>query len=248
MTIKEVEQRLGIPRASIRYYEKEGLIEPHREENGYRDYSQEDVVQLKKIIILRKIGLSINDISDILKGAKTMPETLRENIVSLQRRIDELSGAMYLCSRMIEDEVEIDSFDTDKYWDMIDEEERKGHSFIDLAKDIVRMEKGIAAGWFSWTSADGESYDSLPKIILNVVVAVAITGCIICMARRTWDIRNFFSGIIVIISVLLVEAVLSVPLYLLGKKYVWIRKNRNKALVIACIVTCVVLLIFNNIM
>jgi len=46
MTIKEVEQCLGVPRATVRFYEKEGLLSPTREENGYRDYSQEDVVLL----------------------------------------------------------------------------------------------------------------------------------------------------------------------------------------------------------
>lgn len=76
MTIKEVEQILGIPRATVRFYEREGLIDPQREENGYRDYSQTDVIRLKKIVILRKIGLSVNDILDIFDGAKKMPEAL----------------------------------------------------------------------------------------------------------------------------------------------------------------------------
>ena len=49
MTIKEVEQYLGVPRATIRFYEKEGLISPNRVENGYREYSTEDVAKLKKI-------------------------------------------------------------------------------------------------------------------------------------------------------------------------------------------------------
>ena len=44
MTIKEVEQRTGLPRSVIRFYEKEGLIAPQRnEENRYRAYSQADV-------------------------------------------------------------------------------------------------------------------------------------------------------------------------------------------------------------
>ncbi|OUQ19831.1 hypothetical protein B5E80_17310 [Flavonifractor sp. An135] len=30
MTIKELEQRLDLPRASIRYYEQEGLLHPGR--------------------------------------------------------------------------------------------------------------------------------------------------------------------------------------------------------------------------
>ena len=59
MTIKDVEEQLGIDRANIRFYESKGLIKPARESNGYRDYSNEDIETLKKVIILRKIK-SIN--------------------------------------------------------------------------------------------------------------------------------------------------------------------------------------------
>ena len=41
MTIKDVEKRTGLSRSNIRFYEKEKLIEPLRNEsNGYRDYSE----------------------------------------------------------------------------------------------------------------------------------------------------------------------------------------------------------------
>ena len=69
MTIKELEQQLEIPRATIRFYERENLIAPKRGENSYREYSEDDVVTLKKIIILRKIGLSVSDIKNLLEGA-----------------------------------------------------------------------------------------------------------------------------------------------------------------------------------
>ena len=42
MTIKEMEELAGMPRANIRFYEAEGLLAPARNVNGYRDYSQED--------------------------------------------------------------------------------------------------------------------------------------------------------------------------------------------------------------
>lgn len=58
MTIKEVEQCLEVPRATVRFYEKEGLINPQRGDNGYREYSEADVQTLKKIIILRMLGLN----------------------------------------------------------------------------------------------------------------------------------------------------------------------------------------------
>ena len=43
MTIKELEERTGMTRANIRYYETEGFLSPERRENGYRDYSEEDL-------------------------------------------------------------------------------------------------------------------------------------------------------------------------------------------------------------
>ena len=48
MKINEVEERVGITKRNIRYYEKEGLLSPGRNsENGYRDYADEDVEALK---------------------------------------------------------------------------------------------------------------------------------------------------------------------------------------------------------
>ena len=52
MTIKEVEEQTGLTRSNIRFYEKEKLIEPSRnDKNGYRDYSEGDVENIKKLLI-----------------------------------------------------------------------------------------------------------------------------------------------------------------------------------------------------
>ena len=50
MTSKEMEERSGVPRANIRYYEAEGLLSPSRAKNGYRDYSEADLAALEKIL------------------------------------------------------------------------------------------------------------------------------------------------------------------------------------------------------
>lgn len=63
MTIKEVEQMTGLARSNIRFYEKEKLITPARNENnGYREYTVEDIRNLNKIAYLRTLGISIEDI------------------------------------------------------------------------------------------------------------------------------------------------------------------------------------------
>lgn len=60
MTIKEHEKILEIPRATVRFYEKEGLITPIREDNGYRDYSEEDVERLTDKASFELIGFNYN--------------------------------------------------------------------------------------------------------------------------------------------------------------------------------------------
>ena len=52
MKINDVEQILGISKANIRFYEKQNLLSPQRKENGYREYSQEDVDRLQTVIVL----------------------------------------------------------------------------------------------------------------------------------------------------------------------------------------------------
>ena len=55
MTIKEVEEQTGLSRSNVRFYEKEKLITPARNEsNGYSDYSASDIENIKKIAYLRR--------------------------------------------------------------------------------------------------------------------------------------------------------------------------------------------------
>ena len=246
MTIKEVEMLLDIPRATVRFYEKEGLISPTREGNGYRDYSHEDVEKLKKIIIFRKIGLSVEEINDLFDGVKTLEEVLDANIVNLQKKMEELKGAMKLSQKMKEDTVQIASMDVNIYWNTIEEEEKQGNQFIDIAKDIVEIEKGVLAGYFSCTDINGKPYDSLPKIILNVFACVVLAGVIICIYEGTWSAQNFWRAIQSIIALVLLEMLLSIPWYFLGKKFDWIRRNRRKLFVISGLGLVVILLILAN--
>lgn len=76
MTIKELENRTGMARANIRFYEEEGLLSPKRLANGYRDYSEEDVGTLEKIRLLRQLQLDIDTIRRVQQGALTLEQAL----------------------------------------------------------------------------------------------------------------------------------------------------------------------------
>lgn len=76
MKIKEIEQRTGIARANIRFYESKGLLHPERQGNNYRDYSEGDVETLRKIILLRRLDMSIEDIQAVLNGELALQEAV----------------------------------------------------------------------------------------------------------------------------------------------------------------------------
>ena len=58
MLRNEIQNKTGLTRKAIEYYEEKGLINPQKSENGYRDYSEKDLEVLTKVALFRKIGLS----------------------------------------------------------------------------------------------------------------------------------------------------------------------------------------------
>ena len=66
MLINEVCKKCRLTKKAVEYYIEQGLISPDMMENGYRDFSQDDVERLKKISVLRKLGLAVLDIRNAL--------------------------------------------------------------------------------------------------------------------------------------------------------------------------------------
>lgn len=67
-TISQVSKLYNISTRTLRYYEEIGLIKSIKTEDyAYRTYDEKSLMQLKKIIILRKMRISLKDISEILR-------------------------------------------------------------------------------------------------------------------------------------------------------------------------------------
>lgn len=53
----------NVSERTIRYYDKEGLLKPSFiMENGYRKYSEEDLIKLQRILSLKQLGFSLDEI------------------------------------------------------------------------------------------------------------------------------------------------------------------------------------------
>lgn len=144
MKINELEKTLNISRANIRFYEKEGLLNPERKDNGYREYDENEIAILKKIIIYRKLGISIPNIKDILNNELTLGEAINNSMSSINSELTELVVYAKICKDLKAQGIENENFDEDFYWNEINKMESLGEEFYDfVGKDVNVFERRV---------------------------------------------------------------------------------------------------------
>lgn len=98
--IGELAERSGTSRDTIRYYEAEGVLpEPRRTEAGYRIYGDDAVDRLRFVDQAKTLGLSLDQIADVLaivdeerEPCPHVRRALEERLVETRQRIRELRG------------------------------------------------------------------------------------------------------------------------------------------------------------
>ncbi|MEG2822241.1 MAG: MerR family transcriptional regulator [Lachnospiraceae bacterium] len=66
MLINETSKATNLTKKAIEYYVEQRMICPRVLENGYRDFSEADICTLKKISVLRKLGVCTDNIQTVL--------------------------------------------------------------------------------------------------------------------------------------------------------------------------------------
>lgn len=97
MKIKEVSERTGLTKKTIRYYEAEGLLSPEKQwQNGreYRNYSEADIQRLTKIAALRRARFSVEEIRHIHEVPGDIPEIFQSYRRRLQQEQVDLSAIL----------------------------------------------------------------------------------------------------------------------------------------------------------
>ena len=132
MRISEVAEKTGLSISNIRFYEKKGLIGPDRDKDSkYRNYTEEDLVLIKQILLFRKMDFSIETISHILNNKLTIEAAIQNQITELEEKRDSIQSSIDLC-RKIAGDGQYSSLDTDYYLSYVKEEEKKGRVFGQL--------------------------------------------------------------------------------------------------------------------
>lgn len=93
MRIGEVADRVGVNPKTIRFYESIGVLpEPPRTASGYRDYEDEHVERLQFIKNAQRLGLKLEDISEVL-AFRDRGERPCDYVVNVVRReVDDLNA------------------------------------------------------------------------------------------------------------------------------------------------------------
>lgn len=245
MTIKEVEKELNVPRATVRFYEKEKLIFPKRGSNGYRDYSKDDVAKLKKIITLRKLGISVQNIEDIFDGVQKMEDVVTSNMMEIQKKIDELNGAFRLSQVIRERNENIESFDEGYYWNLVIEEEKKGNRFMDIIDDVVKYEKHVFLKQFGLEDAEGGLNTSIEKAMISVFITVVCLGLFSMLMDGKWSVESFKEGALMPLRWIIIFSVVGLPIFFLGKSNQKLASTIKKVLMrIAGVITIGLLILW----
>lgn len=113
-TTGEFANKAGITLRTLRYYDKINLLKPtSHNELGHRLYTKEDFGNLQKILTLKFIGLSLDEIGDIMKydlisnGFKKSLEIQKEIIEEKAKQMINIVKAIDGTLNMVEEEEEV---------------------------------------------------------------------------------------------------------------------------------------------
>lgn len=79
----------NVSERTLRYYDKIGLLKPSSmSEKGYRQYSDQDLIKLQKIVLLKKLGFSLDEIElMLLENDPSWISSLQEQIGLVDQKL-----------------------------------------------------------------------------------------------------------------------------------------------------------------
>ncbi len=203
MKIKELEQASGLPRASIRFYEKEGLLAPAREENGYRDYSEEDLETLKKIVLLRALEVSLKDIQALQRGQAALQEVMEAQVGALEERQRELGASLRVCRELRDSRVSYGDLPAQEYLDAFHASPRTAEETAARTDRLPRVQAPVRRFfareldlfllWTIWLSflalvcsVGTRAHQSGPLLLADVAVPLLLMLLLEPLCLRLW--------------------------------------------------------------
>ena len=205
MKIQHVEELVGITKKNIRFYESQGLLNPGRAENGYREYHEADVKRLKQIKFLRMLDVSIVEIQKLFRGEIGLGQCLAEHLKELDRRQNDLNEVRSITEQSIALHVdEIEKLDIDACLEEIARSEKEGVRFVNVSQTDVHRKKTAGAVFGALIGIGlmvlililllyANAQDPIPPLLLIcllLIPAIVIICVIVALAQRIQQIKG----------------------------------------------------------
>ena len=108
-SIGEFAKIIGVTTSMLRYYEKEGLLTPERDENNVREYTENDIGWVRFLLHLKSSGMSITELKQYTKWRAIGEETILDRKKLLEKRknllaqqIQQMQESMNILNQKIE--------------------------------------------------------------------------------------------------------------------------------------------------
>lgn len=161
-TTGEFAKKAGVSVRTIRYYDKQGILKPSfTSESGYRLYSDKDFARLQKILTLKYLGFSLEEIQEISMNDANQDyvyQSLKLQMELVKKKIENLllvEKSLEEASQIIERTKEVDWKTILHLIHLIDMEKSLAEQYKTGANTSVRirLHRDYAAnseGWFKW--------------------------------------------------------------------------------------------------
>lgn len=183
----------NISERTIRYYDKIGLLKPSFVmENGYRKYSNEDLMKLQRILFFKAMGFSLeeiegmiveNDIAAIKKSLQMQIELINAKIQTFSKLKDSLiSATMLLENNKLNDNKIIELLNISGNMEKIIENYQNANNL----SVRIRLHKLFSVnknGWFPWL------YENIEFNKINKVLEIGCGDGELWM-NNNHDLRN----------------------------------------------------------
>lgn len=163
-TVGELSRLSGITVRALHHYDEIGLCRPsERTAAGYRLYAEPDVLRLQQVLVLRELGLPLEEIARVIDEEPDRAALLRRHraaLVEKRGKLDALLAAVDTALHRLEGETTMTDSDVTRLFEGFDpaqheDEVRARWGTTDAYKESARRTKGYTRA--DWDRFNAES-------------------------------------------------------------------------------------------
>ena len=162
-TTGEIAKMAGVTTRTIRYYDNKGILSPSsHNSSGHRLYTESDFIKLKRILALKYLGLSLEEVKntesqsfekeDIISSLRLQKNIMKNKINYMKTVLNAIESA----EKSIEDEVDPDWNKTIDIIKILEDEKELLQQYMDSSNldASIKLQDRFSSnrhGWYKWT-------------------------------------------------------------------------------------------------